>query len=254
MSQHLLILALLFAAKNAAKARRLFSCGDISGYPSHSEADLALVVMLRFFTRDIGQLDRIFRRSALMREKWLELHGSQPYGHLTIAKALGKGGHVYSGPRQEARATARQADAFGIVPAWVNDRLNGKGELTLRVYIALALYANEKREAWPSIDQLAADCTASARWVKTAIRKLKEARVAFVAQRPRTSNLYTLPRTMTESDTLFAYDGRPMQHPSHGKKGERFRPIRVTARRERNKTSINTGETHLAHARALSSI
>jgi putative DNA primase/helicase len=45
--------------------------GDTSGYASASEADLALCGMLAFWCgRDIGQMDRLFRQSGLMRDKW----------------------------------------------------------------------------------------------------------------------------------------------------------------------------------------
>ena len=75
-------------AKNGEKFRRLWS-GDITGYPSHSEADAALASMLAFWCGgDAGQIDRLFRQSGLMREKWDELRGADTYGNLTIAKAL----------------------------------------------------------------------------------------------------------------------------------------------------------------------
>jgi hypothetical protein len=64
-----LILEKALGAKNGAKVAALWS-GDISGYPSHSEADLALCRELSFFTQDPEQLDRLFRQSGLMREKW----------------------------------------------------------------------------------------------------------------------------------------------------------------------------------------
>jgi hypothetical protein len=76
-----------FAAKNGEKINQLFG-GDITGYPSQSEADLALCSMLAFWAADEAQLDRLFRRSALMRDKWDERHGATTYGERTIAKAF----------------------------------------------------------------------------------------------------------------------------------------------------------------------
>jgi putative DNA primase/helicase len=55
-------------AKNGAKFSRLMA-GDHSGYPSPSEADLALCGILAFYTQDPAQIDRLFRRSGLLREK-----------------------------------------------------------------------------------------------------------------------------------------------------------------------------------------
>ena len=45
---------------------------------------------LAFYTKDAAQIDRLFRQSGLMRDKWDELHGEQTYGETTIAKALAK--------------------------------------------------------------------------------------------------------------------------------------------------------------------
>lgn len=44
---------------------------ELAGYPSQSEADLALCAMLAFWTdRDPDMMDRLFRSSGLYREKW----------------------------------------------------------------------------------------------------------------------------------------------------------------------------------------
>ena len=65
------VLELAKDAKNAAKFEALWR-GDISGYASRSEADQALVSLLAFFTQDEEQLDRLYQRSGLCREKWLK--------------------------------------------------------------------------------------------------------------------------------------------------------------------------------------
>lgn len=58
-------------------------------YPSQSEADLALCVLLAFWTgKDKIQMDRIFRSSGLMRDKWDEKRGKYTYGQKTINKAV----------------------------------------------------------------------------------------------------------------------------------------------------------------------
>lgn len=63
--------------------------GDISGYGSHSEADLALCSILAFWTgNDMDLMDRIFRASKLYREKWDTRHGRATYGRLTMEKAF----------------------------------------------------------------------------------------------------------------------------------------------------------------------
>ena len=88
-------------AKNGADFERLFS-GDTSGYPSASEADLALCSHLAFWTGgDEAQMDRLFRQAGLMREKWERpmRAGGETYGEHTLAKAAAAATEVYSGPR-----------------------------------------------------------------------------------------------------------------------------------------------------------
>jgi hypothetical protein len=74
------------AAKNGRKFSLLWQ-GDISDYPSQSEADLALCCHLAFWTgRDAGRIDDLFRRSALYRkDKW---GTRQDYRERTIALAI----------------------------------------------------------------------------------------------------------------------------------------------------------------------
>jgi len=78
-----------FSANNGPKVKRLYD-GDISGYTSPSEADLALCSCLAFWTQDPTQLDRLFRASKLFREKWDEKHyaDGSTIGQKTIQKAL----------------------------------------------------------------------------------------------------------------------------------------------------------------------
>lgn len=92
------IIGLCRRARNAAKFERLFDHGDTSGYASHSEADQALVNILVFYTRDEAQIDRLFRRSGLMRGKW-ERHD---YRSRTIRRALSSNAtEIYKAPRQQ---------------------------------------------------------------------------------------------------------------------------------------------------------
>jgi primase-polymerase (primpol)-like protein len=59
------------SAKNGWKFRSLFDCGDISSYRSHSEADLALISILLYWTNgDEDRVHELFTQSALYRPKW----------------------------------------------------------------------------------------------------------------------------------------------------------------------------------------
>lgn len=78
-------------AANGAKFALLWG-GDTSAYGGDdSRADMAMASMLAFWTRrDPGRIDRLFRASALMREKWDRPYADgTTYGHRTIARALG---------------------------------------------------------------------------------------------------------------------------------------------------------------------
>jgi putative DNA primase/helicase len=99
-------------AKNGTKFRTLWA-GDTTGYPSHSEADLALCGLLAFWTgRDAALMDTLFRRSGLMREKWDERHfsGGETYGQHTIATAIAECTEVYTRKMSKAKAKPAAVD------------------------------------------------------------------------------------------------------------------------------------------------
>lgn len=76
-------------AKNGEKFRTLFDRGDCSGYDSESEATLALCSLLAYRTDgDVAAVDRLFRRSKLMREKWDAPRGDSTWGLRTITTAI----------------------------------------------------------------------------------------------------------------------------------------------------------------------
>ena len=81
-------------SRNGEKFLRLYQ-GDDSGYASRSSADLALVAMISFYTQDPDQIDRIFRSSGLMREKWDSPRGDTTYGRMTIETSLRNTRRVY---------------------------------------------------------------------------------------------------------------------------------------------------------------
>jgi len=61
--------------------------GDVNW--SHSEADMSVCRRLAFFTcGDIEQMDRLFRQSGLMRDKWDERRGNSTYGEITMTNAI----------------------------------------------------------------------------------------------------------------------------------------------------------------------
>lgn len=91
-------------SKNGAKFKALYS-GDISGYSSQSEADMALCNMLAFWTGcDAQKMDAMFRASGLMREKWDRKQSGSTYGALTVQKAIAGCTEVYRGTKTDFRA------------------------------------------------------------------------------------------------------------------------------------------------------
>lgn len=123
---------------NGHRIRALYN-GDISGYASQSEAELALCNHLAHYTRnDARRMDMMFRESGLYRDKWDEQHGSQTYGEMTIAEAISGtpsyssyssySGYSYSstGRKEERQETpngpAPSVDASQLKP--VSERLN----------------------------------------------------------------------------------------------------------------------------------
>ena len=90
------VIAKAHNARNGAAFAALWN-GDTSGYGSHSEADMALCNALAFWTgRNAGQMDRLFRSSGLMREKWDRRQSGSTYGALTIQEAIRTCTHTYT--------------------------------------------------------------------------------------------------------------------------------------------------------------
>lgn len=96
-------------ARDGAKFSRLWA-GDTTGYPSQSEAEMALVSLLAFWTgRDRDRIDHMFRASGLYRDKWDSPRGGSTYGAGTIEHVLlTPGGETYS--PNGARPTDQRAD------------------------------------------------------------------------------------------------------------------------------------------------
>jgi putative DNA primase/helicase len=89
------LLELAMRAKNGALFTRLWH-GRTDGYSSRSEADLALVSLLVFWTGgDEGRVDRLFRASGLYREKW----DRTAYRLATIERALASAHTLYAPTR-----------------------------------------------------------------------------------------------------------------------------------------------------------
>ena len=80
-------------------------------YSSQSEADMALCSMLAFWCgRDTAMMDKLFRRSGLMREKWDRKQSGSTYGALTLQKAVATCDKVFSPSEEEVYRIAILSD------------------------------------------------------------------------------------------------------------------------------------------------
>lgn len=93
------VIARALKAKNGDKFSALYEAGDASAYNGDdSAADMALCCHLAFWTnKDAAQMDRLFRASKLMRDKWDESRGDGTYGSATIQNAITETTQTYRG-------------------------------------------------------------------------------------------------------------------------------------------------------------
>lgn len=86
-------------ASNSAsgyKFKALYEGRWEEGYDSQSDADMALISILTFWCGCVEeQIDRIFRSSALMRDKWDRMTGDTTYGQITIRNAIQSCSKIY---------------------------------------------------------------------------------------------------------------------------------------------------------------
>jgi len=110
------VVRLAFAGrKSGAKFAALWGGEWSQHFASQSEADSSVTFTLAFYTKDAAQIDRLFRRSGLMREKWDEKHGQKTYGQMTIDKALETVASEYR-PRRPTQRSAVVSNASDGVP------------------------------------------------------------------------------------------------------------------------------------------
>lgn len=85
------------ASESGDKFKALYAGNWEEGYDSQSDADMALVSILAFWCGNVEeQIDRIFRTSGLMRDKWDRMTGDSTYGQITIRNAVSTNGEIYT--------------------------------------------------------------------------------------------------------------------------------------------------------------
>ena len=112
------VLRRAFRAKNGAKFDAIYRGDDSYHDGDTSAGDLALCSMLAFYTQDEEQIDRLFRASPRMRDKWDEVHYSsgETYGERTVQVGLEGLTEIHAAAKSGAAS-----DAPHVVPppgAW----------------------------------------------------------------------------------------------------------------------------------------
>lgn len=100
------------SARNGSKFAALYA-GDITGYNSQSEADIAFCNLLAFWTgRNAALMDEIYRSSGLMRDKWNRRQSGSTYGAITIQQAIADCKEAY-GERRQIETDAAYYQSIG---------------------------------------------------------------------------------------------------------------------------------------------
>ena len=142
------VIAKSLASKQGEKFKALWD-GGIPDGKSHSEADQALCTMLAFWCGgDAVQMDRLFRQSGLMREKWER----DDYSAATLENAVAITTEFYKpiavdGPKDDFNE-ATQA-LLRLNPAQNNRYRNGDigfGKLFADVNKSIARYVPERKK------------------------------------------------------------------------------------------------------------
>lgn len=109
-------------SESAEKFRELYNGRWEELYDSQSDADMALVSMLAFWCGNVEeQIDRIFRSSGLMRDKWDRRTGDSTYGQITIRNAVSTNSVIYTPVRTTASDDFNDLDESDEHPAFAPD-------------------------------------------------------------------------------------------------------------------------------------
>ena len=99
-------------SESGEKFKSLYNGDWTDLYDSQSDADMALVAMLAFWCGNVEeQIDRLFRSSGLMRDKWDRRTGDSTYGQITIRNAVSSNSVIYV-PVSDADSAEDEFDAL----------------------------------------------------------------------------------------------------------------------------------------------
>ena len=129
--------------------------GDTSAYGGdQSRADQALCNILAFWCGgDRAQIDRIFRKSGLMRDKWDEKRGAATYGERTISEAVNWCGSFYDPQYRQRQAIKEFTDIVPRACARGNTHPNNAGNAAAKPAPNIILDADSARLTYDLVKQ-----------------------------------------------------------------------------------------------------
>lgn len=149
-----------YSAQNGDRFQALYA-GDLSQFSNdHSRADMALCNLLAYWTNgDIDRMDRLFRQSGLMRDKWDRRQSGSTYGRLQLEKAVADMRQGYDPERYRLQRTLQafsdESNSSGLsklieLHPERNDRYPwndiGNGNLFADCYRGEARYVPERKK------------------------------------------------------------------------------------------------------------
>ncbi|WP_317175901.1 hypothetical protein [Halomontanus rarus] len=192
------------SASNGDKFDRLWR-GSMTGYESQSEADMALCCLLAFWTGgDAARVDRLFRQSGLIREKWDDVHYSDgsTYGEKTVERAIANTDDVYDpssgegADQQESRdRTTSSGQTVGGTDGARAAYLAEKNQLLSERVADLEATLEEKNER---LEELEADNRTLRKRLDVCEKQLKE-----FERLDQQSELETSAKTDSEDDSIW---------------------------------------------------
>lgn len=104
------------AAKNGDLFTDLMNGNWKHRYQSQSEADIALSNLLAFWTgKDIEQMNRIFCRSGLYRDKWDEARPGGTYGSMTMENSINNCQDIYIPQKEGKKQNQKKEVSEGVI-------------------------------------------------------------------------------------------------------------------------------------------
>lgn len=167
------------SAANGDKFARLWNgnTGDYDG--DDSAADMALCCLLAFWTqKDPSRMDRLFRESGLMRDKWDDKRGERTYGEMTIDAAIEQTREVYTCQRPtQAKQGVTEEQIAAARERIADAKAAGSATAVFEAADALAMlsageYADAVRELKEAVPQL------DLRELKGAVGKIRKSKRA----------------------------------------------------------------------------